>query len=213
MSFDLTIIPQDAESIANFIEAVRTLSGTSRLAASAVRKYFGPAFIRNWQNIYGKCQELKSKVPAERHSEGNPALLVPLIDAASQESDDELQQLWAALLANATIDGGNAVRREYIDAVAQFEAVDALALRAIAHLPNQKGWLDGDMGRANSDYLIEQRQLLKIDDDTWAVACRALERIGCIIPAIAQGTVGASASMHPMITPFGRKLLSACTVS
>ena len=55
----INMIPKDAEELAAFIEAVQTIRGASKAAQSAVVKYFGPAFERNWRRVTEKAKELR----------------------------------------------------------------------------------------------------------------------------------------------------------
>ncbi len=65
-------------------------------------------------------------IATERLTEPSPSVLIPLLQAAVDEGRPALQALWAALLANAMVDGGKRVRRDYFEAVRQMEPVDAL---------------------------------------------------------------------------------------
>jgi len=67
-------------------------------------------------------------IAEERLTEPSPSVVIPLLQAAVDEGRPELQALWAALLANAMLDGGRRVRRDYFDAVRQMEPSDALVL-------------------------------------------------------------------------------------
>jgi hypothetical protein len=173
-----------------------------------VKGFFGQKQKENLVEVTEKAREKLAEVDPARISEPSPSILNPLVEAACQESRKELQDLWAAILANSTIDGGVKVRREYIDLLSQLEPVDAVVLQVVAEIPSPSRWLDGNEGRLNSDFLAEQRRAKHIDDDTWAVSCRTLGEVGCIEAGINLGAV----AMHPRTTPLGRMLLAACSV-
>jgi hypothetical protein len=183
--------------------------GTSKDISTAITKHFGPALVRNWQKIWLKAEQLTEEIQPERHTEPSPSVLIPLVDAASRESRDELQDLWAALLANSMLDGGDRVRRDFIEAVAKFEPIDAAVLKIISGVPNPRGWLEfRDLNRA---YIVgERRSHCLSEQDTWEISCRALVDLGCISSAPG---VGNAAAEYPVLTPFGRQLLRASMVS
>jgi hypothetical protein len=55
-------------------------------------------------------------------------MLIPLLQAAADESREELQSLWAALLANAMTDGGHRTRGAFVGALKSMDPADALVL-------------------------------------------------------------------------------------
>lgn len=94
-------------------------------------------------------------IDGERISEPSPSVMIPLIAAAATEERAELRDLWARLLANATIDGGWKVRREFFETVAKMEPADAVLFRAIYNAPQQmKG--AGTRSPIMRDYLTVQ---------------------------------------------------------
>src|SRR5579872_7200682 len=60
-------------------------------------------------------------IAAEGFSEPSPSVVIPLLQAAVDEGRPELQAMWAALLANAMVDDGKRVRRDYFEAVRRME--------------------------------------------------------------------------------------------
>ena len=63
--------------------------------------------VLRWQNLNRLADKVR-EITAHRAAEGKPSiplpasLEIPVIEAASRESEDEMQALWAALIANAT---------------------------------------------------------------------------------------------------------------
>ncbi len=206
----LTVIPQDTETVAGYVEAVRTLSGVGKEGYHAVSKVFGPIFYDHLKKIFRRAEEMKASIPEERHTKQSPAIVIPLLDAAMKESRPELQELWAALLANAQLDGSVKVRREYIDAVARFEPLDAAVLQIIAGVTMPGRWDDQIARNSNEDYLTSKRQEKSISEDDWEVSCAALQRLGCIIPN--KGPLMEPSFRFPDTTAFARKLLQAVEV-
>jgi hypothetical protein len=108
--------------------------------------------------------------PAERLTEPSPNVLIALLRASVDEGRPELQAIWAALLANAILDGGRKVRRDYFAAVRQMEPADALALD-IAHrctLPDvdRVSWIVREFlsaGLAERDLYISMEKLRSLN--------------------------------------------------
>lgn len=198
----INLIPKDAEELATFIEAVQTIRGASKAAKSAVAKHFGPAFERNWRRVTEKAKELRDKVAPERHTEPSPSILIPLVDAACQEGGQELQDLWAALLANSMIDGGKKVRREYLEAVRRMEPMDVSVLNIIRlPLPPKNNARDRN---DRHDFHSKKREEFGITQDEWAVSVKALTGLGCMHDS--------QMGYEPSVTAFARMLLAACEV-
>jgi hypothetical protein len=70
---------------------------------------------------------------------GDIAQMVPLIQAAQDDDREEIQELWARLLA-AALDPSRRkrVRKSFVDTLKAFDPVDALVLRAL-HDEEKKG--------------------------------------------------------------------------
>ena len=127
-------------------------------------------------------------IAAERLSEPSPSVLIPLLQACVDEGRPELQALWAALLANAMVDGGKRVRRDYFETVRQMEPSDALLLEII--------------GRHRSDPLSSN----VIPGEAIKRGLSANE-----LQISADKLVGLRCIMHvAAITPFGIGILEAC---
>jgi hypothetical protein len=65
--------------------------------------------------------------------------LLPLLEGAAKEDDAVLSELWAALLANASIDEGEAVRPIFAATLAQLAPLDAKLLQEI-EIAEQRGY-------------------------------------------------------------------------
>jgi Abortive infection alpha len=86
---------------------------------------------RNLAKIEAETEKLLEGVALERISEPSVSVVVPLLEAAADEAREELQNLWAALLAKAMIDGGKRVRRAFFEIVRRMEPTDAIVLHLI----------------------------------------------------------------------------------
>jgi hypothetical protein len=84
-----------------------------------------------------------------------PNIAVPLLEAAQDETRDELREVWARLLANAMDPARSSrVRLEFIETLKQFNPLDALVLNELAATPN--------MSPNSRDFLVGR---LSVDGD------------------------------------------------
>ena len=93
--------------------------------------YLRQVRLRNWMRIGQKTkQELKDRSVDEPEPLATKHI-VPLLEAARDESNDTLQDMWARLLANAMDpDHDVSLQRVYIDTLKQFEPIDVRILSA-----------------------------------------------------------------------------------
>jgi len=124
----------------------------------------------------------------ERITEPNPAVLIPLLQAAADEAEEELQAMWAGLLANAMLDGGRRVRADYIEVLRKLAPRDASVLGGLSEAECKKATPPPFAG------LPPEEQ----------ISVEGLSRHGCV-EVDDRGTV--------YTTAFGRGLLAACTLT
>jgi hypothetical protein len=133
-------------------------------------------------------------------------LALPIFEAAADEDNQELQDLWARLLA-AAMDPKrrDLVRQSFIPIVKQMEAFDVAVLKIIAdnhiYSPNQNG----------RDVVVTSLQGDPPQDirNDVLVSFEALAKLGCISFLEAPGVLGAQAKDNPYMTPFGTLLMRA----
>jgi Abortive infection alpha len=182
----MSLIPKSGEEVAAYLE---------------IGTFFGPVLQENWRRIAEKAKSLRDKILPERQSDPSPSVLIPLMEAASQESRTELQDIWAALLANSMIDGGKKVRREYVDAAKKIEPVDACVLKIIdLPLPPERSHSPAARRHFHGEY----RNKIGLSDDEWHVSINALTDLGFAYTA--------HGGAEPTTTPFARMFLAACEV-
>lgn len=138
-------------------------------AASAIGKWFGDVIgtvpqdmvgvivgdylrevrIRNIDRMRTRTEEiLKSRSSSFRRRSVSPNIAVPLIEAAQDESVDEIRELWARLLANAMDQNKPDIRREFIDILKSLNRVDVLILSQFLGEPKLTGnFVIRDSGR------------------------------------------------------------------
>lgn len=138
-----------------------------------------------------------------------PSFLVPLIERASIEEDDRLQDVWAMMLANAAdADSGAEMRSAFISMLAEMTHLDVVnlaLLSAAASAPEFSGMLPtsmlpekiGDNGKG------------RLPTGAVAVSLANLGRLACIHP-----TTGMGGWFHfgrVTVTELGKAFVTACT--
>ena len=95
--------------------------------------------IRNWYSISQKTFDKLGQRGVEQIEPLNAKVIVPLLEAASNESDETLQEMWAELLANAMDpDHDVSLQHIFIDTLKQFEPIDARILSAYFEMGENK---------------------------------------------------------------------------
>jgi hypothetical protein len=122
-----------------------------------------------------------------------PNIAVALLEAAQDESRDELKEIWASLLANAMDPNRTSrVRLEFIGTLKQLNPLDALVLRELAATPNMS---------PNSREFLSGR--LNVNRDEIVVSSQHLVKLGCIeVSTTDKGNYG--------VLSYGKLLLRAC---
>ena len=113
-------------------------------------------------------------IATERLSEPSPSVLIPLLQAAVDEGRADLQAIWAALLANAMVDGGRKVRRDYFELLRHLEPVDALVFDLLARRPPGASPMD------SITFIQSELNRLKISDLEYNIALAKLDQLGLL---------------------------------
>lgn len=147
--------------------------------------------------IASQYDELLTRLLARRGVDPQPvapAIAIPLLRAAYDESRAELQELWAGLIAAAMDPArAGAVRQSFITAIRQLDPLDARLLV----------WMCGYNGPDIINLPDKACKDLNASPDEIRISFMNLERAGCIHH-------DAQRSQRPVVGPFGRQLLSAC---
>lgn len=138
---------------------------------------------RNIGKLVAKTQRMLEDVAPDRITEPSVSVVLPLLQAAADEGREELQDLWAALLANAMVDGGKRMRRAFFDAVAKLEPADVL----VFDLYTAEG-----MSKRIQDRAAE----LGLDQLAVRLAIQVLTELRCL--------------SGDQLSPFGYELARAC---
>lgn len=141
---------------------------------------------------------------------------IPLLEAASLEDDDNLQDLWARLLVNAA--NGNSrvtLQRAYISVLEQLTPLEAAMLQKIYALPYEKTRHDGiEAGKLPIEVTVgkddgKDDDLLEPSDEV-RLALANLARLGCI--AIQKSWGGGELFKKVNPTLLGKSFVEACTL-
>lgn len=147
--------------------------------------------IRNYAKLQNKTDEILQRRGVSERVEPSPTIAVPLLEAAIEESREELADLWARLLA-AAVDPKRTqlVRQSLISVLKQMDPLDALVLEKLwemqgtALTPNGRDFLASMLGYLPEDILVSFSNL---------------KRLECI----------SGAEVNPVMAPLGRVLLRA----
>jgi len=137
------------------------------------------AYIRmkNLCMIYDKVQDLQSaRSTLGKHTPIPTRLAIPLLQAASNEDNEELQEMWASLIVSAT-DPENKfkLQKVHIGILAQAEPLDAMLLKRMFINSVSTG---SDI--SISIHLPTTTRMLEVSEDEVRYSLENLLRLGCI---------------------------------
>lgn len=142
---------------------------------------------------------------------------IPLLEAASLEDDDYLQDLWAKLLVNAANENCElTLQRTYISILEQLTKFEAVILQKIYDLPYDASAHQGIItGKLPTEASVVIRSntletLLEPSKDV-KLALSNLARLGCIL--IEQDWNGGEHFHNIQPTLLGKTFFDACTLS
>lgn len=148
-----------------------------------------------------RLQLRTDEILATRNAEIEPVSLSvarPLLEAAQDESRDELVELWARLLANAMDKKRPQIRKSFIEALKRFDPLDALVMEKSVSAGG--AWVRTD----------HWERELNVTEDELAISLKHLTDIGCLEEP--KGVmVGNKMVEGLLVSPFGRELMRACS--
>ena len=136
---------------------------------------------------------------------------IPIFEAASLEEDDDLQDLWARLLANAAdADSGSEVRRGFVSILQDFGHMEARLLQVIHDAPPLGNGVPTK--RLPDEYLQPgEEEEPGLPPEPVQIGLWNLMRLGCIDSA---GTWDSLTGIRRVqITALGKALFNACSAS
>lgn len=140
-----------------------------------------------------------------------PTFLLPLLEHAGVEADDDLQDVWAEMLANAADANSDTERRTaFIGILKELSIFDVKILSLIHEIaPTTENGIvyTGNFPDSKSQKDDGHRPSLTREDV--AVSLGNLARLGCISLSPAIG--GVMVSTHVQLTPLGKAFIKSCT--
>jgi hypothetical protein len=135
---------------------------------------------------------------------------IPLLEAASLQENDEVQEMFARLLSNATDPNGKVeARRAFVSILQDFGPLEARLLHMVYHAPAEGKTGAGAVITHNLPDGYASREVDRPPRDEVQIALWNLCRQGCLGPA---GTWGGGTSISVVtLTGLGRALIEACT--
>jgi Abortive infection alpha len=144
------------------------------------------------------------------------SIAVPLLEHATLEEDDDLQEVWARLLVNGgDVSNGIELRRAFVSVLAEMTSLDVQNLAQIENAAK----LNAESGSNGVwTYELPERAIPFVNVEAEGerdpspevkLSLDNLERLGCIISSNRTPVVKGHQLVN--LTPFGRALIEACT--
>ncbi|MFO3723932.1 Abi-alpha family protein [Pseudomonas sp. HLMP] len=213
-----------AKTTSQAIEAAREVGGfISKFISGSLEQGLGIfedklKYLR-WERsirLAQRAEELMAQAGLTTPSRPVPLkLMLPLLQGATLEEDDDIQDRWAALLVNAANENFDGeIRRSYTVILEQLTSLDARVLDAIYSLSFEDSQHTGvitsdlpDQARIAEDSTTESappgREVL--------LSLSNLARLGCITPALTWGGGESYNRINPTIA--GKAFVDACRIS
>lgn len=142
-------------------------------------------------------------------------LAIPLIQGASLEEDDELQDRWAALLVNASnADFGSEIQRVHIEILEQITALEAKILDTVYSLSFEGAQHAGvvTIELPVSARIVNEGEMNFVEpSEEMVLAIGNLARIGCLRTTLTVGGGEIFGRVNP--TMLGSSFVRACRLS
>ena len=193
----------------------RFIEGPLSLASEIVQDRLRYARWERQQRLMLRANEFLKEAGISEPSRPVPlSVAVPLLEAASLEEDDQLQDVWARLLVNAAnAESGVEVRRTFVSILQDMGSFEVRILDAIINAPddlpnkNFNGIPTAELPEGYAS--VGEMGWHPEPPDHIAIAVWNINRLGCIVPIMT--TAGLSIrTVYP--TPLGVALVRACTI-
>lgn len=139
---------------------------------------------------------------------------IPILQGASLEDDDYLQDFWAKLIANSVSSKGIELKRIYIDILERLSPLEAKILEKIYSLPFDENQHKHIIASYLPEHIEVQDDVNKdippLSDLDMELALINLARVGCISPVRTWG--GGENYSLINFTLLGKKFHEACTL-
>lgn len=218
-------VQEIAKATGKAIDAGQKFGGfISRFVAGSIEQGMGifedKLKYMRWERqlrLMQRADQLLQKIGLTQPTRHIPLkLAIPLLEAASLEDDDYLQDLWAKLLVNAANSGSRVtLQRAYIAVLEQLTPLEAAILQKIYALPYDATRHDGvEVGKLPNAVAVgkddgKQDTLLEPPEDI-RLALANLARLGCIVIQKSWGGGELFKKVNP--TLLGKSFVEACTL-
>lgn len=139
-------------------------------------------------------------------------LAIPIMQGASLEENDDLQDRWAALLVNAANASFHSeVRRSYAAILEQLTPLDAHILDVLYSLPFVKSQHDGIVTASLPESACiadEKEQSFPFPNEEAIMSLSNLARLGCLRPTMTWGGGETFGRVNPTVS--GKAFVEAC---
>jgi hypothetical protein len=189
-------IEQTAKTAGKALDLVKDAAGPiADIYGLVIGDHIGAARSRRLDKMMRKTKKILKDRDLAETAEVAEQIAIPLLEAAQREPRDEMQELWARLLANAMDPSRSGdVRPEFIDALRGFHPIDAVVLEAVKKSNNDTPMPGG------------LSQQINLRASSVAVSMSNLASLKCLNEFPSQH------GAYFRLTPFGSELLLACSL-
>ncbi|MBT3627064.1 MAG: DUF4393 domain-containing protein [Rhodospirillaceae bacterium] len=205
-----------ANDLGNFI--ARFIGGPLEQASGIVTEKLSYMRWERQVRLMQRAEEFLVQQGLEAPSRPVPMkFAIPLLQAASMEENDDLQDIWAKLLVNAAdADSGVDVHRSFVTILEDIGHLEAQILHQIMNLPEEaqnKVIYTAELPqRAISHQEVEQSKSEPgMPEEVVELALWNLVRLGCLSTSATWGGGGTVQSVG--LTLLGKALVCACTLA
>lgn len=203
---------EEAKAVQEVAKTTREGLELTQRICQFLKKVFGNAteqigeIAHDWAKFFRYknlllIQDKVETIHAKRHLEGKTVPIslrtaIPLIEKASLEDDESLQDMWAGLIANATDPNKRLdVKKIYIEILSSLEPLDVEVLRFLA----KQGWnlhRIQFVDRTGGITVAILSEKLNTEEENLYISLQNLARLGCLIDERPQTRGNAVSGIH-----------------
>ncbi len=216
-------VQEVAKTTSNAIDASREMGGfVSRFVSGPLEQGVGIIedklrYVR-WERQQRLIKRSEEYIQQQGLSSPNKPLLlknaVPLLEYATLEEDDYLQDMWARLLVNGTNKStGINLERSFIEILSQLNSLEVNILEAIYSLPfedaNHEGIITAGLPYEAVIVDKDRKEELEQPSKEVLLSLANLARIGCVRSPLMWG----GGELFTLINPtlIGKEFVAACS--
>lgn len=175
----------DLTSAVEVLQSLKQITECIPGAVGAVRDTFGmyvgdPIKAARQKRNLERTLQLTREIVRDRPLDENISRTVAdeILHAAKNEDREELQKLWAALLARLATGKFDGIRIDFFEIIKKFEPIDAVTLSCFS---KNKLVQNGYIGEEKYNKLISEIMLItKADSGDVNLSVEALVKLGCL---------------------------------